>query len=143
VSPPTVYVGSYLHLLCPLLTSRIPCLSIAGQIVAFATVCETSRGKASYILPVLVNLLLGLRMTSGLSQSMARLPSLYSLILTFCSSAPGFCLGLPSDSRSPWTPLSIANTSCHFGVFEICTHLHEAMPDTPNISVRCTSIHHT
>ncbi len=97
-----------------------------------ATVGEISRGKASFIPPVLADLLHGLRMTLGLSQSKARLPSLYSLISTFCTSVPRVCLGLPSDFGSPRTPLSIANTSGHNGVQEICTPLNETMPDTPN-----------
>jgi len=64
--------------------------------------------------------LASLRLTFGGIRFIARFPDLPCLLSSSCSSTPGLCLGLPSDFRSPGTPLALAMGFPSVGPLRTC-----------------------
>ena len=84
----------------------------------FHHVRETSPGKNDNFHPIyLLHLLLVPRTDIGLRFVLQTHPANLKPYMQFLFVRPGFCLRLPSDSTSRWTPLPLANASYCQGAF--------------------------
>jgi len=104
--------GGFVALIWPLLTSAAPSATLAGSIVLNEQTGRPPRVSVAASAPSPPHLLRHRLMAMGfaLSRKLAPVPQPR---MRFVFLGSEFCLGLPSDPTSRWTPLPSANSYRH------------------------------